>query len=198
MTYRAPLDDILLALNHGAAAAAAGRPSRDKTEIAAAVLEEAGKFAGDVLAPLNRVGDQNGIKLSDGKVTTAPGWPDAYQRWTAAGWNAVAGREEFGGQGLPGAINAACTEIWSAANIAFELCPLLTAGAIEALDAHGSDELKPSTRQADFGRMARHLQSPSRTRAPTSAAACAPNAPRRHPTISGTMFFITYGATTTC
>ena len=95
-----------------------------------------------VLAPLNRIGDENGIKLADGKVATAPGWPDAYQRWTAAGWNAVSGREDFGGQGLPMAINAACTEIWSAANIAFELCPLLTASAIEALDAHGSDELK--------------------------------------------------------
>ncbi|MGB3866670.1 MAG: acyl-CoA dehydrogenase family protein, partial [Xanthobacteraceae bacterium] len=145
MTYRAPLDDILLALNHGAglqAAASAGHLGDYDPEIAAAVLEEAGKFAGDVLAPLNRVGDQNGIKLNDHKVTTAPGWPDAYQRWTAAGWNAVSGSETFGGQGLPGAVNAACTEIWSSANIAFQLCPLLTASAIEALDAHGSDELK--------------------------------------------------------
>jgi len=95
-----------------------------------------------VLAPLNRVGDEHGIKLEADKVTTAPGWPDAYQRWTAAGWNAVSGPEAFGGQGLPLAINAACTEIWSASNIAFGLCPLLTLSAIEALDAHGSDELK--------------------------------------------------------
>ncbi|MGN6312081.1 MAG: acyl-CoA dehydrogenase [Xanthobacteraceae bacterium] len=145
MTYRAPINDILLALNHGAglqAAVDAGHLGDYDADIAAAVLEEAGKFAGDVLAPLNRVGDENGIKLADNKVTTAPGWPDAYQRWTAAGWNAVAGSEHFGGQGLPGAVNAACTEIWSAANIAFQLCPLLTASAIEALDAHGSDELK--------------------------------------------------------
>jgi alkylation response protein AidB-like acyl-CoA dehydrogenase len=95
-----------------------------------------------VLAPLNRVGDEHGIKLEDNKVATAPGWPDAYQRWTAAGWNAVSGPEAFGGQGLPVAINAACTEIWSASNVAFGLCPLLTLSAIEALDAHGSDELK--------------------------------------------------------
>jgi len=145
MTYRAPLNDILLALNHGAglqAAVDAGYLGDYDADIAAAVLDEAGKFAADVLAPLNRIGDENGIKLADGKVATAPGWPDAYQRWTAAGWNAVSGREDFGGQGLPMAINAACTEIWSAANIAFELCPLLTASAIEALDAHGSDELK--------------------------------------------------------
>jgi acyl-CoA dehydrogenase len=145
MTYRAPINDMLLALNHGAglqAAVKAGHYGDFDADITAAVLEEAGKFASDVLAPLNRVGDEHGIKLEANKVTTAPGWPDAYQRWTAAGWNAVSGPEAFGGQGLPLAINAACTEIWSASNIAFGLCPLLTLSAIEALDAHGSDELK--------------------------------------------------------
>ena len=145
MTYRAPINDMLLALNHGAgleAALKAGHYGDFDADITAAVLEEAGKFASDVLAPLNRVGDEHGIKLEANKVTTAPGWPDAYQRWTAAGWNAVSGPEAFGGQGLPLAINAACTEIWSAANVAFGLCPLLTLSAIEALDAHGSAELK--------------------------------------------------------
>src|SRR5471030_3237971 len=145
MTYRAPINDMLLALNHGAglrAAVKAGHYGDFDADITAAVLEEAGRFASDVLAPLNRVGDENGIKLHDGKVTTAQGWPDAYQRWAAAGWNAVSGAEAFGGQGLPLAVNAACTEIWSAANVAFGLCPLLTLSAIEALDAHGSAELK--------------------------------------------------------
>jgi acyl-CoA dehydrogenase len=145
MTYRAPINDMLLALNHGAglqAAVKAGHYGDFDADITAAVLEEAGRFASDVLAPLNRVGDENGIKLEAGKVTTAPGWPGAYQRWAAAGWNAVSGPEAFGGQGLPLAINAACTEIWSASNIAFGLCPLLTLSAIEALDAHGSEELK--------------------------------------------------------
>src|ERR1700758_2603465 len=145
MTYRAPINDMLLALNHGAglsAALEAGHYGDFDAEIAAAVLEEAGKFASDVLAPLNRSGDEHGITLDAGKVTTAPGWPDAYKRWTDGGWNAVSGPEAFGGQGLPLAINAACTEIWSASNIAFGLCPLLTLSAIEALDAHGSDELK--------------------------------------------------------
>src|SRR3979490_979081 len=145
MTYRTPINDILLALNHGAglqAAVKAGHYGDFDGDITAAVLEEAGKFASDVLAPLNTVGDEHGIKLGDNKVTTAPGWPDAYKRWTDAGWNAVSGSEACGGQGLPVAINAACTEIWSASNIAFGLCPLLTLSAIEALDAHGSDELK--------------------------------------------------------
>jgi alkylation response protein AidB-like acyl-CoA dehydrogenase len=145
MTYRAPINDMLLALNHGAglqAAVKAGHYGDFDADITTAVLEEAGRFASEVLAPLNRVGDENGIKLDGGKVITAPGWPDAYRRWSAAGWNAVSGPEAFGGQGLPLAINAACTEIWSASNIAFGLCPLLTLSAIEALDAHGSDELK--------------------------------------------------------
>ncbi len=145
MTYRAPISDMLLSLNHGAglkAAMEAGHYGDFDADLAAAVLEEAGKFASDVLAPLNKIGDEHGIKLEGGKVTTAPGWPDAYKRWTEGGWNAVSGPEDFGGQGLPLAINAACTEIWSAANVAFGLCPLLTASAIEALDAHGSDELK--------------------------------------------------------
>ena len=145
MTYRAPINDMLLALHHGAglqAAVKAGHYGDFDSDIAAAVLEEAGRFASDVLAPLNRIGDENGIKLEGGQVTTAPGWPDAYRRWTEAGWNAVSGSEAFGGQGLPLAINAACTEIWSASNMAFGLCPLLTLSAIEALDAHGSEELK--------------------------------------------------------
>jgi alkylation response protein AidB-like acyl-CoA dehydrogenase len=145
MTYRAPINDMLLALNHGAgllAAVKAGHYGDFDHDIAAAVLEEAGRFASDVLAPLNAIGDEHGIKLDGGNVTTAPGWPDAYRRWTQAGWNAVSGPEAFGGQGLPLAINAVCTEIWSASNIAFGLCPLLTLSAIEALDAHGSDELK--------------------------------------------------------
>jgi alkylation response protein AidB-like acyl-CoA dehydrogenase len=145
MTYEAPIKDILLSLIHGAglkAAVQAGHYGDFDGDITEAVLEEAGKFASDVLAPLNRVGDEHGIKLEAGKVTTAPGWPDAYKRWTDAGWNAVSGAESFGGQGLPLAINAACTEIWSASNAAFGLCPLLTLSAIEALDAHGSAELK--------------------------------------------------------
>ncbi len=145
MTYRAPLNDILLSLNHGAGlarAAGKGMLGGYDPDMTAQVLEEAGKFAEDVLAPLNRDGDKVGAKYNDGKVTTAPGWADAYARWTAAGWNAVSAPEAWGGQGLPVAINAACTEIWAAANMAFGLCPLLTASAIEALDAHGSDELK--------------------------------------------------------
>src|SRR5205085_5390994 len=145
MTYRAPISDILLSLNHGAglkAAVEAGHYGDFDGDITAAVLEEAGKFAADVLAPLNRIGDEYGIKLEAGVVTTAPGWPDAYQRWAAAGWNAASGPEAFGGEGLPLAINAACTEIWSASNIAFGPCPLLTLGAYDAPAAPAGAEVE--------------------------------------------------------
>ncbi len=199
MTYRAPINDMLLSLNHGAglqAAVAAGHYGDFDQDITAAVLEEAGKFATDVLAPLNKIGDTNGIKLKDGKVTTAPGWPDAYQRWTAAGWNGVSGAQAFGGQGLPLAINAVCTEIWSASNIAFGLCPLLTLSAIEALDAHGSDELKAIYLEklvsgAWTGTMQlTEPQAGSDVGALRSRAERAPDGSYR---IFGTKIFITYG-----
>src|ERR1700743_970380 len=145
MPCRAPQNNIPLARTRGAglkAALEAGHYGDFDADIAAAVLEEAGKFATDVLAPLHRVGDEHGIKLEAGKAPTAPGWPAAYAGWTDGGGTAVSGPEAFGGQGLPLAINAVCTEIWSASNMAFGLCPLLTLSAIEALDAHGSDALK--------------------------------------------------------
>ena len=199
MTYRAPINDILLALNHGAglqAAVAAGHYGDFDGDITAAVLEEAGKFAGDVLAPLNKVGDEHGIKLDANKVTTAPGWPDAYKRWTDAGWNAVSGPEAFGGQGLPLAINAACTEIWSASNVAFGLCPLLTLSAIEALDAHGSEELKKIyleklvTGEWTGTMQLTEPQAGSDVGALRTRAERAPDGSYR---IKGTKIFITYG-----
>ena len=117
MSYRAPVADMLFTMRHVAGldqGIASGLYADLADGVTEAVLEEAGKFASDVLAPLNRVGDEHGITLEAGKVTTAPGWPDAYKRWTAAGWNAVSGSEAFGGQGLPLAINAACTASISA------------------------------------------------------------------------------------
>jgi acyl-CoA dehydrogenase len=145
MTYRAPLDDMLLALNTGAgltSATAAGQLGEFDTEITSAVLEEAARFAADVLAPINRKGDQIGAKLEAGGVVTAPGWIDAYRRWVEGGWNGLSAPEAFGGQGLPLALHAVCSEMWHGANVAFSLCPMLTQGGIEAVEAHGSDELK--------------------------------------------------------
>ena len=145
MSYTAPVDDMLVSLNHGAgllAAVGSGHYNDYDASFSASVIAEAGKFASDVLAPLNKVGDAHGATFSDGKVTSAPGWPDAYKRWTADGWNAISAPEQWGGQGLPLALHTICNEIWSAANMAFGLCPLLTQGAIDALIEHGSDALK--------------------------------------------------------
>jgi acyl-CoA dehydrogenase len=107
-----------------------------------AILEEADKFAGGVLAPLNVVGDQVGAKWADGKVMTAPGWKEAYAQFAESGWTALAGETEFGGQGLPKLVATAVMEMWKSANMAFSLCPMLTNGAIEALLLRGSEEQK--------------------------------------------------------
>lgn len=107
-----------------------------------AVLAEAAKLASEVLAPLNMTGDQEGAKLKDGVVSTAPGFKEAYAQYRDGGWNAVPFEEEYGGQGLPWALAFPIQEMWQGANMSFGLCPLLNQGAVEALLSHGSDELK--------------------------------------------------------
>jgi alkylation response protein AidB-like acyl-CoA dehydrogenase len=107
-----------------------------------AILEEAAKMAGEVLSPLNAVGDRQGAKYKDGDVVTPPGFRDAYKQYIEAGWNRILGPSEFGGQGLPHIIATPVEEMWGAANLAFKLCPMLTQGAIEALHLKGSATLQ--------------------------------------------------------
>ena len=145
MTYRAPIADIAFALKHTAGlkqALAEGLYGEMDEGTIDAVLEEAGKFASDVIAPLNAVGDKFGTPFKDGTVTTPPGWKDAYTAWAAAGWNGLAAPSDFGGQDLPQAVNAACIEMWNAASMAFGIGPVLTMAAVDALHAYGSDALK--------------------------------------------------------
>src|SRR3984957_17591534 len=145
MTYRAPVADIAFALKHAAglkAAIAEGLYGDLDEETVDSVLEEAGRFAGDVIAPLNRVGDKFGTPFKDGEVTTPPGWKETYTAWAAAGWNGLAAPAEWGGQELPHAVNAACVEMWNAASMAFGIGPMLTMAAVDSLAAHGSAELK--------------------------------------------------------
>jgi acyl-CoA dehydrogenase len=145
VTYRAPLADIGFALKYGAGLGSAldeglfGDLTMSDVD---AVLTEAGRFAGEVLAPLNRVGDSYGTPFKDGVVTTAPGWKEAYRKWCDGGWNGLTGPTEWGGQALPHAINVACVEMWNAAALAFGVGPLLTMAAIDALNSHGSETLK--------------------------------------------------------
>jgi acyl-CoA dehydrogenase len=106
------------------------------------VLEEAGKFAKDVLAPLNESGDLAKCHVENRAVVVADGFADAYRQFVDNGWQSVSAATEFGGMGLPETASTAAVEMWHSANLAFALCPLLTAGAIVALEAHGSAELR--------------------------------------------------------
>jgi len=112
------------------------------SELASAILEEAARFGTEVIAPLNVVGDHEGVTIGDNGVQETPGFADAYRQYVDNGWGALGFPEEFGGQGMPRIINVAVDEIWQSCNLSFSLCPLLTHGAVEALLLHGSDELK--------------------------------------------------------
>ena len=144
MHYQAPVKDIRLALTVAGFDAMMDDGLLPEVEdgLADAILEEAGKFATDRIAPLNHVGDKHGAQFKDGRVIMPPGWKETYQDWAGAGWNGLMAEPDFGGQGLPQMLQSACGEMWTAASMAFALGPVLTAGAIEALQTHGSDALK--------------------------------------------------------
>ncbi|WP_108881633.1 acyl-CoA dehydrogenase family protein [Anderseniella sp. Alg231-50] len=113
-------------------------------DVVAAILEEAGKFAANVVAPLNRDGDQHGCTLDPdtNSVATAPGWQAAYKQWCEAGWASLPCDEALGGQGLPIMVSLAVQELWNTASNAYGIGTLLTQGAVETIEAHGSDRLK--------------------------------------------------------
>jgi 3-(methylthio)propanoyl-CoA dehydrogenase len=143
--YAPPLADMRFALDE-----LAGLPEiallpgceQASADLVDAVLEEAGKLARDVLAPLNDVGDRERARLENGVVRTPPGFKEAYRRYAEGGWNALPFEPAHGGQGLPVALSTAVLEMWNSANMGFALCPLLNIGAVELLQAHGSDEQK--------------------------------------------------------
>ncbi len=107
-----------------------------------AILEEAGKLGRDIIAPLARTSDETGAKWHDNEVTTSPGFKEAYAQFIEGGWQGLGCDPEFGGMGLPFVLSNAVSEIWNSSSIAFGLCPMLTGGAIEAIETHGSDEQK--------------------------------------------------------
>ncbi len=143
--YIAPLKDIrfvmqeLAGLEQVVALPGCEEASPDVVD---AILDEAARFAGEVLSPLNRVGDTQGAQWKDKEVTTSPGFKEAYRQFVDNGWNGLGCDPEFGGQGLPKLLSTAVSEMWKGANHAFSLCPMLTQGAIEALTIAGRGEQK--------------------------------------------------------
>jgi alkylation response protein AidB-like acyl-CoA dehydrogenase len=145
MSYVAPVKDMLFNIQHLAnIEQIAQLPGFEDAgfDTAQAVLEESAKFTEGVLAPLNWEGDKNPSSLKDGVVTATPGFKEAFKQFTDGGWQGLQHPTDFGGQGLPKTIGAACGEMVNSANMSFALCPLLSDGAIEALLTAGSDELK--------------------------------------------------------
>jgi alkylation response protein AidB-like acyl-CoA dehydrogenase len=144
--YHAPLKEMQFVLHElaGLEQVAKLPGFEDATpDTVGAILDEASKFATEVLDPLNAVGDREGARLlEDGSVRTAPGFKDAYLKYCSNGWNGLTKNPEFGGQGLPQVVATAVEEMWHASNMAFDLCPLLTQGAIEAIELVGTPEQK--------------------------------------------------------
>jgi alkylation response protein AidB-like acyl-CoA dehydrogenase len=143
--YAAPLKDMQFVLKHVVGLDQVNTlPGWDEVteDVVDAILEEAAKFAGEVLSPLNASGDKAGAKWKDGDVITAPGFKDAYWQFVNGGWGNIMSPVEFGGQGLPATLSTPVEEMWGSANIAFKLCPMLTLGAVEALHSNASEALK--------------------------------------------------------
>ncbi|MBL8438249.1 MAG: acyl-CoA dehydrogenase [Zoogloeaceae bacterium] len=145
MTYVAPVKDMMFAMNELAGLEEiAGLPGNEEVspDLVEAILDEAGKFASEVLSPINAPGDKQGNTWKDGVVTTADGFKEAYASFCETGWNGMPASTDFGGQGLPVTVSTAVLEMWKSANMSFSLCQMLTLGAVEAIAHHGSDELK--------------------------------------------------------
>ncbi len=143
MSYIAPVKDMLFCMKELADLEQIAKlPGFDDAglETAQAVLEESARFCQEVLAPLNRDGDTNPSSWKDGVVTTTPGFKQAFRQFAEGGWQGLQHPGDFGGQGLPKTIGAACIEMINSANLSFSLCPLLTDGAIEALLTAGTPE----------------------------------------------------------
>ncbi len=143
--YNAPLKDINFLLEHviGLKEIARLPGCEDVTpDLVSAIFEEAGKFSKEVLAPLNRSGDMEGARIANNVVTTPKGFKEAYWKYVEGGWSQLEAPLAFGGQGLPHIVATPVSEMLGSANMAFKLCPLLTLGAIAALDEHASEDMK--------------------------------------------------------
>jgi len=140
--YNAPIEDILFVLNNINSKVENNSDEYADPGLRKQIFEEAGKFASNILAPLNSIGDKEGIKLENGVVRMPQGFKEAYSQYIQGGWSSVAGSKDFGGQEMPWNIVGGLNEIWHAANMSFSLNMLLTQGAIEVIEAYGTNEQK--------------------------------------------------------
>jgi alkylation response protein AidB-like acyl-CoA dehydrogenase len=143
--YRAPVKDMGFIINELAGLEQiAALPGYEEAtpDLVEAVLEEAGQLAREVIAPTNTIGDEKGSRVENGEVIVPPEFHTAYQQYVEGGWSGIGFDPEFGGMGLPSVVAVAVEEMLQSANLAWSLCPMLTHGAIHALQSHGSDELK--------------------------------------------------------
>jgi len=199
MTYRAPVNDMAFILNEVAGLndlAGKGDFADLTPDLLEAVLEEGAKLAGEVIAPLNKSGDSEGVRLEADGVKTASGFADAYRQWVEGGWGSIAATPEYGGQGLPLSVATAMQEMWNAANISFGLCPILSQGVIEALTAHGTDEQKriflPKLISGEWTGTMNLTEPQAGSDLNALKAKAVPNGDGTYK-ITGTKIFITYG-----
>lgn len=196
--YVAPVKDMMFVLEEVAGLdEVTALPGCDEVgaDLVSAVLEEAGRLAEEVIAPLNKTSDQQGATFANGEVKTSPGFKAAYKQFAEGGWVGLTCDPDYGGQGLPFLLSIPVSEIWNSASTSFALCPMLTSGAIEALTHHASDTLKatflPKMISGEWtGTM--NLTEPN---AGSDLAAVRTKAVPTgdHYLISGTKIFITYG-----
>jgi alkylation response protein AidB-like acyl-CoA dehydrogenase len=197
-TYQAPLKDMKFLLNQlaGLNEVAKLPGYQDATpDTVDAILEEAAKFASEVLDPLNYSGDQQGSEWNDGEVTTPKGFKQAYKQYVESGWGALPFDSHWGGQGLPKLVATAVEEMFTASNMSFSLCPLLTQGAIHALELCGSEALKNTYLQKMVHGHWTGTMNLTEPQAGSDLALVRTKAERAgdHYLISGQKIFITYG-----
>ncbi len=196
--YVAPLKDMQFVLSELAGLEQVTSLPRfvDATpDVIAPVLDEAAKFAGEVLSPLNIVGDQKGAVCENNQVQETEGFAEAYRQFAEGGWVSLSGDPEFGGMGLPDCVASAVAEMWSAANSSFALCPMLGVGAMNAIESHASEELKntylPKMMSGEWTGTMNLTEPQAGSDLAAVRTKAVPNGD--HYLISGTKIFITWG-----
>jgi 3-(methylthio)propanoyl-CoA dehydrogenase len=199
MTYRPPIAEQRFVLEHAAgiaALAAHDRYAAATPDMVDAILDGVGALAANEWAPLNRVGDTDNPKWRDGTVTMPPGFKDAYRAYVEGGWGTLDCDPDFGGQGLPFALATVVQESLGSANMGFNLCPMLTVGAIEAIHAHGTPEQKaaylPKLISGEWTGTMNLTEPQAGSDVGALRSTAAPNADGSW-SIKGTKIFITFG-----